>query len=196
MTFIFNEDKALKSHLTGIKVSDAKNAERPVGVWFGQPDIEIREQSYPYLTIDLVDVEEDTVRAHRGIIQLDYIPEGLDSEVPPIVDYPIPVNLYYQISSYSRNPHHDRQIIAALLSGRLSYRFNYLIIPEDGTARRIDFLGFSKRDTVESDKRLLVNTFSISMPSELIPGIEIEINPVETVNTTYTTLVQEIFTNH
>ncbi len=52
MPFILNEDKALKAALSGITVSDSGNPTRPVGVWFGQPDPEIRFQSYPYITID------------------------------------------------------------------------------------------------------------------------------------------------
>ena len=54
MPYIINEDKALKTLVSGITVSDSGNATRPVGVWFGQPDNEIRQQSYPYITIDLV----------------------------------------------------------------------------------------------------------------------------------------------
>ena len=70
MPFIINEDKALKHILTGITVSDSGNSVRPVGVFYGQPDKEIRQQSYPYITIDLINVAEDTSRAHRGHIQL------------------------------------------------------------------------------------------------------------------------------
>ena len=55
MPYIINEDKALKALVSGITVSDSGNPTRPVGVWFGQPDNEIRQQSYPYITIDLVE---------------------------------------------------------------------------------------------------------------------------------------------
>ena len=191
MSFIFNEDKALKAMLAGVTVSDAKNNERPVGVWFGQPDLEIREQSYPYLTIDLIDVSEAIERSHRGVIDLPYTPEGLDSDNTYTVDFPIPMDLTYQITSYSRNPHHDRQIISALMHNNLALRFNFLVVPEDGTARRVDFLGFSKRDTVESDKRLFVNTFSVRINSEIIYGVPKVMPTVEEVNTSYINIEQQ-----
>lgn len=192
MPFIFNEDKALKAMLAGITVSDAKNNSRPVGVWFGQPDLEIREQSYPYMTIDLVDVNEAIERSHRGVIDLNYTPEGLNPDVTYTVDFPIPMDLYYQITTYSRNPHHDRQLISALMQDKLPLRFNFLTVPEDGTSRRVDFLGFSKRDTVESDKRLFVNTFSVRVSSEIIYGLPKDIPAVDEVITTYT-IIDETF---
>ena len=39
MPIILNEDKALKTAMQGITVSDSGNAVRPVGVWYGQPDM-------------------------------------------------------------------------------------------------------------------------------------------------------------
>ena len=54
MPFILNEEEALKSLLSGMTVSDSGNANRPVGVFYGQPDKEIRQQAYPYITIDLI----------------------------------------------------------------------------------------------------------------------------------------------
>lgn len=170
MTFIFNEDKALKSQLAGITVSDAKNNERPVGVWFGQPDLEIRDQSYPYLTIELIDIMEDTSRTMRGIADLTYVPDGydLDADFNYTVDMPTPVVLDYQVTSYSRQPIHDRQIITKMMHTNAPLRFGYIYIPEDNTARRMDFVGFAKRDTVdENNKRIFVNTFSIRVASEI-----------------------------
>ena len=46
---------------------------RKVGVWFGQPDQEIRAQSYPYITIDMVDISEDFSRAMRGKVKPAYL---------------------------------------------------------------------------------------------------------------------------
>ena len=54
MPFLLNEEAALKSLLSGMTVADSGNQARPVGVFYGQPDKEIRQQSYPYLTIDLI----------------------------------------------------------------------------------------------------------------------------------------------
>ena len=167
MPFIINEDKALKNMLTGITVSDSGNPTRPVGVFYGQPDKEIRSQNYPYITIDLIDIAEDTSRAHRGHVKLTYKPEGV-ANTNKIVDYPIPVDLYYQVSTWSRQPRHDRQLMAALFSyGRLPFRFGTLAVTEDDTIRRIDMMGFSKRDMVEGGKRLFSNVYNIRVSAEI-----------------------------
>lgn len=169
MPYIINEDKALKALLSGITVSDSGNPNRPVGVWFGQPDVEIRAQSYPYITIELVGVSEAFDRAHRGYVPFGYIPEGADPEQQYEGWYPIPVNLDYQVTTYARQPRHDRQMINALFApGRLPLRFGLLEIPEDGTVRRVDMLGFVKRDTTEQDKRLFSNVYNVQISSEFL----------------------------
>lgn len=170
MPFIINEDEAVKALLTGITVSDAGHTNRPVGVFYGQPDIQIRQQSYPYITIDLVGVSEAFDRAHRGYVTTPYTPEGTDG--PQNTYFPIPVNLDYQITTYARQPRHDRQLIAALLSpGRLPFRFGQLYIPADNTDRRVDMLSFTKRDGTEQDKRLFSNVYTIRVNSELYPEV-------------------------
>jgi hypothetical protein len=174
MPFIINEDEALKTLLQGITVSDGGNAARPVAVYYGQPDKDIRQQSYPYITLDLVGVREDTERAHRGWVDLTYTPEGTtpnlnqNGSINQQVNFPIPVDLIYQVSTWSRQPRHDRQIMAKLFApGRLPFRFGQLPIPQDGTNRRLDMLGFSKRDTTEGGKRLFSNVYNIRISSEL-----------------------------
>lgn len=167
MPFLINEDKGLKALLAGVTVTDAKNGARPVGIWFGQPDVEIRAQSYPYLTIELIDISEAYERNNRGISELSYTPEGLDPELRYLTENPIPVNLDYQVTSYTRQPIHDRQVISAMLSNILPFRYGTLEIPEDGTLRRVELLGYAKRDTTEQGKRLFVNVFSIRVSSEL-----------------------------
>lgn len=169
MPYLINEDNALKNLLKGITVSDSGNPARPVGVFYGQPDKEIREQVFPYITIDLVGIAEDRERAHRGYITLPYTPEGVDSETPYATQYPIPVSLSYQVTTFSRQPRHDRQIINALFApSRLPLRFGLLEIPEDGTVRRLDMLGFVKRDTTEQEKRLFSNVYNIQISSEFL----------------------------
>ena len=195
MPFLLNEDAALKSLLTGITVSDAGNPARPVGVFYGQPDKEIRQQSYPYITIDMVGVREDTERNHSGFPYMTYIPEGYtleaddDGNILSTTQFPIPVDILYQISTWSRQPRHDRQLIAALFApGRLPFRFGQLLIPEDKTMRRLDMLGFSKRDTTESEKRLFSNVYNIRVSAELFPYQIDQVNQVTqppTISSTY-----------
>ncbi len=171
MPFLLNEDKALKALLTGITVSDDKNASRPVGVWFGQPDVEIRAQAYPYITIDLINVQEAYDRAARGILtSLDYVPEYFE-EVPEgfgqTIQYPVPYNLDYQISTFARHPRHDRQILSALHNNVLTSRYNSLDIEEDGTVRFLYVMNSMKRDRTEDDKRLFCNIFNVRVHSEI-----------------------------
>ena len=175
MTFILNEDKALKELLKSrVTVTDSKNNARSVGVWFGHPDVEIRDQSYPYMTIELADISHARERQHSGMTELNYIPETTDVDGNILTESakrwtesPTPVNLDYQVASYCRQPLHDRQILARVLTDLLPFRFGMLEIPEDNTARRIELLGYAKRDTTEQGKRLFVNVFSIRVNAEL-----------------------------
>jgi hypothetical protein len=173
MPFILNEDKALKAALSGITVSDSGNSARPVGVWFGQPDPEIRFQSYPYITIDLINVTIDSEREMRGEWYFTpgehkYSPEGTVDGQEYRSSLPIPVYLDYQITTYARQPRHDRQIIYELTKQtRIPFRFGGLVIPEDRSIRRLDLIGFAKRDTTEQDKRLFRNVYTVRISSEL-----------------------------
>lgn len=184
MNFLLDEDLALRDLLKGIVVTDQKSpteegAQRKVGVWFGQPDQEIRSQSYPYITIDMIDVSEDFSRAHRGKVKPPYIqnPEtiGEDTEFDPElhdwdIHYPIPVNLDYQITTFSRQPRHDRQILSQLLYTRIPLRFATLNTGPNtvyGTTRRLDVLDISKRDVTEAGKRLFVNAITVRISSEI-----------------------------
>lgn len=184
MTFLLSEDKALRLKLQGMTVHDQKadggDTPRSVGVWFGQPDQEVRGQNYPYVTIDMVDLQRDTTREMRGYgalpsyVDQSGVPEGQALEG----NLPIPVNIDYQITAYSRQPRHDREILAQLLGINLPIRFGYLEI-EDGTIRRLDVLSVSKRDVTESAKRLFVNAITVRVSSEL---------PVDTYNQVYNVL--------
>mgnify|MGYP006279355083 FL=1 len=180
MPIILNEDAALKAMLTGITVSDSGNNARPVGVWFGQPDLEIRNKSYPYIVIHFIGYSEDFTRAHRGIVELGYTYEGYDAETSYIGEYPIPVNLDYQITTYARQPRHDRQIMAEMLAGqRIPLRYGEIVIPEDNTVRRMDLLGMTKRDLIDSDgKRLFSNVYNVRISAEILPAVLEEKHPV------------------
>jgi hypothetical protein len=173
MPFILNEDKALKLMLTGVTVSDSGNSARPVGVWFGQPDLEIRAQSYPYMTIDFLGYNEDFERSHRGEIQMPYFPEGANTTQQYMTEFPIPVYLDYQITTWARQPRHDRQIMAEMATGqRIPLRYGLLIVPEDKTVRRLDFLGFTKKDTTdENGKRLFSNAYTVRISAEILPVV-------------------------
>ena len=186
MTFLLSEDEALRERLQGMVVSDQKalnqNTTRDVGVWFGQPDQEIRSQSYPYVTIDMIDIERDPSREMRGKTSPTYLkPANLPSNKGFEIDIPIPVNIDYQITTYARHPRHDRAIMSQLLWEKLPIRFGVLEL-NDGTVRRLDVVGVSKRDVTEQAKRLFVNAITVRVSSEVVQGQLFELYKVlETV---------------
>ena len=170
--FILNEDRALKNRLMGMTVSDAKQSDRPVRVYFGQPDVEVTDQTYPYATIELVDVEEAVERSMRGIIELAYQPQGAperDDKHGFLTHYPLPFDLVYQVTTYSRDPRHDRRIINQIQQ-RFGGRWHSLFVPEDNTERSMFLTNTQKRDRTEANRRLFSNAFTIMVFSELIPA--------------------------
>jgi hypothetical protein len=182
MTFLLSEDEALRNLLKDMVVTDQKSVtasgpQRKVGVWFGQPDQEIRNQSYPYVTIDMIDISEDFQRAMRGRAKPIYFEDpsviGDSTTYDPDnhswdISYPIPVNIDYQITAYSRQPRHDREILAQLLYTKIPLRFAVLET-DDNTVRRLDVLDVSKRDVTEQGKRLFVNAITVRVSSEISP---------------------------
>lgn len=181
MTFLLSEDKALRKKLEGITVADQKadgeETPRPVSVWFGQPDQEIRAQTYPYIIIDMIDVQRDPSREMRGKVKPAYIsdPETIadvewDADLNDWrIDLPIPVNIDYQLTTFSRHPRHDRELLARLMADVLPMRFGVLEL-DDGTVRRLDVLDISKRDVVEQSRRLFMNAITVRVSSELLQG--------------------------
>jgi hypothetical protein len=191
MTFLLSEDKALRLWLQELTVHDQKadgtDTPRQVGVWFGQPDQELRPQSYPYITIDMIDVQRDPAREMRGYVQPDYLaPEGLDAETKGWeIELPIPVNIDYQITTYARHPRHDRELLSQLLHSKLILRFGQLNI-EDGTNRRLEVMDVSKRDVTEQAKRLFVNAITVRVSSEIVQATIHELYKAQRVDTQLT----------
>lgn len=186
--FLFAEDKALKEHLQGIVVSDLKNATRQVKVWFGYPDVELRAQEYPYMVIDLYDIQPANDRQASGI-WIDNTNRGTQAPSSQTYSYYAPqtYDLYYQVSSYARHPRHDRAIMLNMLNSKIPGKFGHLMIPQEngvGTVARHMFLeGFVKRDSVEDGRRLFRNVFSIRVVSEMTPLEALQATPqVQSVN--------------
>lgn len=209
MSFLLDEDEALRNLLKDMIVTDQKSVteqgpQRKVGVWFGQPDQEVRNQSYPYITIDMIDIAEAFDRAHRGRVNPVYyadpttMTQGVNWDTDlhgKDMDYPIPVNIDYQITTYSRQPRHDRQILAQLLYTKIPLRFAVLDTGQNtlyGTTRRLDVLDISKRDITEQGKRLFVNAITVRVSSEIAPSTFNKFYKVQELNVTGTTGSQVI----
>jgi hypothetical protein len=177
-TWLLNEDAAVKRRTEGIRVVDAAAPSgRPVGTWFRQPEGELAAQRFPFITVELVGVSEATERAHRGAIKMPYVPSGVE---PPVegrslqTSFPIPVDLDYQISVWTRYAQQERAITSALTSDptRFPLRFGYLEIPEDKTIRRLDSLGIVKADTHdEHGKRVFRTILNARVSSELLADV-------------------------
>lgn len=175
--FIVAEDLALKTLCQGMVVTDQKNASRQVKVWFGFPDVEIRDQDFPFITIDLIDILAGAGRQHQGTM-VDTDNRGTQTPVSGLsysYDYPVAYDLVYQITSYSRHPRHDRAIMYQMLN-KFPLRYGKLAVPNQlgtETAYRSMFLdGYVKRDAVDDEtgnRRTLINTFTIRVVSEMTP---------------------------
>jgi len=175
--FIVAEDLALKTWLSGITVSDDKNASRPVKTWFGYPDVEVQDQVFPFITLDLIDINAGNDRQNSGLLtDTDY--QGTiaaQSNIEYQYQIPVAYDLVYQITSYSRHPRHDRAIMFQLLN-KFPSKYGHLEVPNQlgtFTVSRSMFLdGFVKRDAVEGEtgnRRLLRNVLTVRVTSQMSP---------------------------
>jgi hypothetical protein len=192
--FIVAEDLAIKTLLGGMTVSDEKNPTRQVKVWFGYPDVEIRTQDFPFVTIDLIDIVPANERQTQGRLS-DNDNQGTQAPVANRVytyDIPVAYDLIYQITSHARHPRHDRAIMLQLMR-KFPSKFGYLVVPNElGTenSRRHMFLdGFTKRDAVDSEtgnRRLLRNVLTIRVISEMTAeqSTSLRVASTVSVNTT------------
>lgn len=183
--FLIAEDKALKNHLAGLTVGDEKNGARQVKVWFGYPDVEVRDQSFPFVTIDLIDVIPSNERQSSGFTyDADYNGTvAINSSGAYGYEIPIAYDLVYQVTSYSRHPRHDRALIFQLLN-KFPSKFGKLPVPnqlDTEIGYRSMFLdGFAKRDAVDGEtgnRRLLRNVLSVRVVSEMSPSLAASLLP-------------------
>jgi hypothetical protein len=190
MTFLLSEDEALRKQIQGITVHDQRSTEddvpRQVGVFFGQPDQELRAQIYPYITLDMIDIQRDTSREMRGRItgtveQFGYLGPTEESDLGWDIDLPIPVNIDYQITSFARQPRHDRELLSQLLHTKLPFRYGQLFL-DDNTVRRLEVLDVAKRDSVEQAKRLFINAVTVRVTSEIVQEAYREYHKVQEVD--------------
>jgi hypothetical protein len=177
MTFILAEDAALKTLLSGITVVDEKaggtSTPRPVQVWYGTPDIELRNQTFPFITIDLMDIRSAPERQMSGVIYDIDRAGTMPASSGEVYSYEFPMtyDLVYQITTYARHPRHDRALITQLMQRKIPSKYGKIgVLNALGTetAYRHMFLDeFLKRDSVEEGRRLLRNIFIVRIVSEL-----------------------------
>lgn len=79
---------------------------------------------------------------------------------------PIPVQIDYQVRAFSRHPRHSRELIAGLLGRRIPYRYGVLDMRDiDGSIRRTQLMDIAHGESVEDQKRLFVEVFTIRVDS-------------------------------
>lgn len=195
--FVLAEDEALKNYLQGLTVSDNLSTSRPVKVWFGYPDIEVRDQTFPFITIDLIDITPGNNRQIAGYLGSDDLEGQVNQDPNYLYAYRIPIayDLIYQVSAFSRHPRHDRALINQL-HRKFPSKYGYLEVPVElgtyTTSRSMFVDGFVKRDTVDSEtgnRRLFRNIYTVRVLSQMPPEVAESVYSrlVETVQINTTT---------
>jgi len=188
MSWLLDEDQALKTKLSGYSVTNyADQRQIPVPVFFRFPDPEEVTRTFPNMAIDLVEIVFDPTRAHRTPEYISMV--NLVEQSPPpegfswlAYDMPLPWMLMYQIATYARQPWHDRQLTAMLFQ-LFPEEFGSLDMSDiDGTIRRADLQSIERQDTYDANhKRLYRNIFTIGISSELYLGQVTAIQNVSSV---------------
>lgn len=190
MTWLLNEDAALKLKLQGLTVSDANNSQRIVPVRFRLPEAEVADLSFPIVVISHNGWYPAPERMHDGYAKVPYAPEGLPTwfadtgpatttfepmDSPYYSWFPIPYNFDYQVTVYARFMHeHTIPLVAALAQyDRLHAKYGFLDIPQDGTKRTMQLLGGPELQTGKDNngKRLFWVNYTVRVFSELVPAI-------------------------
>lgn len=198
--FLLAEDEAIKTRLTGLTVTDDRNNTRPVQVFFRYPDAET-EREYPFITIEMLDIVHAKNRQHSELPIYYYntaggasAPTGASS-MPNAMNYwPsnsadfgylnnkndyqvlvsnefVPVDLLYQVSTFTRSALHDRQLSANMLTKVFPFRRGSIHIDADNTDRRLELLDWSTADLLDPEagyrKRIFRKVYTLQMSAEL-----------------------------
>jgi len=193
--FTIAEDAALKARLSNLSVSDDRDVERVPRVFFRYPEGETENQ-YPFVTIDLVDINyapqrqesERTyyytndvgVPADRKDNLLKYYPDEMDeADMATLAgtngflttDQFVPVDLTYQVTTHCRSQRHDRQLTMLILRRVFPLRRGFIEVPEDGTIRRCDLVDWRQADVLDQEagykKRIFRKVFTVTINAEI-----------------------------
>jgi hypothetical protein len=202
--FLFAEDEAIKKRFSDLTVSDDRDAQRPVQVFFRYPEGET-ERKYPFITIELIDVVHAKNRQHSDTYldthraghpnNLDYWPSTSSASSPNVAGFDsfrttefTPVDLLYQVSTFTRSAIHDRQLASQMLASIVPYRYSSIMIEADGTSRRLDLLDWSTADLLDPEagyrKRIFRKVYTLQMTSEIPTSALTGLKKVSSVSTT------------
>jgi hypothetical protein len=192
--FLLAEDAAVKLRFSNIKVTDDRNAQRPVQVFYRYPDNET-ERNYPFITIENIDISHARQRQHSEARVYTPNPYSASSATAPdaltywpstsadlgasagagLVAYSgwdfVPVDLLYQVSTFARTALHDRQLTSQMLGSITPFRYGYLHVETDDTIRRFDLLDWVTADLLDPEagyrKRIFRKVYTIQVSAEL-----------------------------
>ena len=202
--FLFAEDEAIKKRFSDLTVSDDREAERPVQVFFRYPEGET-ERKYPFITIELIDIVHAKNRQHSDTYldthrdghpnNLDYWPSTSSASSPNVPGFDsfrttefTPVDLLYQVSTFTRSAIHDRQLASQMLANIVPFRYSSIMIQADGTSRRLDLLDWSTADLLDPEagyrKRIFRKVYTLQMTSEIPTSSLTGLKKVSSVSTT------------
>jgi hypothetical protein len=201
MSWIYNEDGALKLKLQGLQVIDANAPSgRTVPVRFRLPEDELASLSYPIVILEHLPASFAPERQSRGYVPLPYSPEGepiwwdpaalnFDPTLSPYWSYwPLAYNLDYKVTIYARKMVEHIQPLVAQLTAEsyLPAQMGFLNVPQDGSFRNLFLMQgpIIEYGKDQDDKRLLRASYMIRVMSETIPTVF--------VNGFYGTLVSDI----
>lgn len=202
--FLFAEDEAIKKRFSTLTVSDDRDNDRPVQVFFRYPEGET-ERKYPFITIELIDVVHAKNRQHSETYldthraghpnNLDYWPSTSSASSPNVAGFDhftttefTPVDLLYQVSTFTRSAIHDRQLASQMLANIVPFRYSSIMIEADGTSRRLDLLDWSTADLLDPEagyrKRIFRKVYTLQMTSEIPTTSLLGLKKVLSVSTT------------
>lgn len=178
-SFILAEEEALKAKIAAANVAvpaSRNGPTNPVSVWYRWPEKEYSENLFPFITLDLIDVEFDAPRAHSyNWDSMNYLPDAVPDSATPqeyIAPFPIPVELHFTVSTYCRNAIHDRHLLRRLQQWDLFIpKFGYLDVETDNTRRRLDILDGPTEAHYHDNlnKRVFRRIFTIGINAEMLP---------------------------
>lgn len=198
--FLLAEDEAIKAMLSNVSVYDDRDNVRPVQVFFRYPEAET-ERTYPFMTIEMIDLIHARNRQHSETELVYFnttagasSPAGWDKRPNALTYWPsehsnfnflsnknnyqvlqtqefVPVDLVYQISTFTRNAFHDRVLSSTLTKKIFPFRKSSIYIPADGTNRRLELLDWTTADLLDPEagyrKRIFRKIYTLQMGAEL-----------------------------
>jgi hypothetical protein len=177
MSWILNEDAAVRAKLSGLQVSmTAGLVDVPVR-WFRPEPESTGDMVYPIILMTRMGISKADDREHRGNTVF-YQVEGLPTATPDDLwnyygPYPIPYNFDYQVSVLTRLQQHQTELMSKLARwDRLPSRYGFIEIGGINVVACMDLIGGPELSAVIDTKgqRLFTANYLIRVCSELSPS--------------------------